>query len=208
MNLPIRFPSDVDVIIEEVARNRALSVEERVKTLGELIRAYQFLAARSVKREAHARFAREDEESGSAAIEEFVRRHAWAGPCRSRPPGGCCVRAAACAHALTGGLAVGLRGRPCATKDADFILHVPAVDFPGLLEELAREGFEIDLMEMIRQWSSERFLAFGCGQVRVDWMQPVIPPYARVLDTAAETPWLDTRIKVATAEGVILTKMV
>jgi len=111
-------------------------------------------------------------------------------------------------HALIGGLAVGLRGRPRATKDADFILHVPAVAFPGLLEELAGEGFEIDVMEMIRRWSAERFLAFGCGRVRVDWMQPVIPLYARVLDTATETPWLDTHINVATAEGLILTKLV
>ncbi len=111
-------------------------------------------------------------------------------------------------HALIGGLAVGLRGRPRATKDADFILQVPAVAFPGLLEELAREGFEIDLMEMIRRWSAERFLAFGCGQVRVDWMQPVIPLYGTVLNTATETPWIDTKISVATAEGLILTKFV
>ena len=36
MNLPIRFPSDVDVNTEELARIRALSAEDRVRTLGEL----------------------------------------------------------------------------------------------------------------------------------------------------------------------------
>ncbi len=111
-------------------------------------------------------------------------------------------------HALIGGLAVGLRSRPRATKDADFILQVPAVSFPGLLEELAGEGFEIDLMEMIRRWSTERFLAFGCGRVRIDWMQPVIPLYATVLNTATESSWIDTKISVATPEGLILTKLV
>jgi hypothetical protein len=111
-------------------------------------------------------------------------------------------------HALIGGLAVGLRGRPRATKDADFIVQVPAVAFPGLLEELASEGFEIDLMDMIRRWSVERFLAFGYGRVRIDWMQPVLPLYARVLDTAEEKPWIESGIYVATAEGLILTKMV
>jgi len=111
-------------------------------------------------------------------------------------------------HALIGGLAVGLRGRPRATKDADFILHIPAVAFPGLLEELAQDGFEIDLMDMVRRWSTERFLAFRCGRVRVDWMQPVIPLYAAVLNSAEETPWIDAKICVATAEGLILTKLI
>ncbi len=75
MDLPIRFPSDVEVITEEVARFRALSDEERVRTLGELFHVYYFLAARSAKPEALARVAREDEERSRAAIEEFARRH-------------------------------------------------------------------------------------------------------------------------------------
>ncbi len=87
-------------------------------------------------------------------------------------------------------------------------MDVPAVAFPGLLEELAGEGFEIDLNDMIRRWSRERFLAFNRGQVRVDWMQPVIPLYAMVLKTAQEEPWLDTPLRIATAEGLILTKLV
>src|SRR5262249_29236198 len=111
-------------------------------------------------------------------------------------------------HALIGGLAVGLRSRPRATKDADVIGHVPAVEFPGLLEELVAEGFEIDVMDMIRRWSVERFIVFGRGRVRIDWMQPVIPLYATVLATAEENPWVDAGIRVATAEGLILTKMV
>jgi hypothetical protein len=111
-------------------------------------------------------------------------------------------------HALIGGLAVGLRSRPRATKDADFVVQVPAVAFPGLLEELAGEGFEISLTDMIRRWSAERFLVINSGRVRVDWMQPILPLYARVLDTAEERSWLETGIRVATAEGLILTKMV
>jgi hypothetical protein len=75
MGLPIRFPSDVQVITEEVARFRALSDEDRVRTLGELFRLYHFLAKRSSRPEAIAQLAREDEEQSRAAIEEFVRRH-------------------------------------------------------------------------------------------------------------------------------------
>jgi hypothetical protein len=110
-------------------------------------------------------------------------------------------------HALIGGLAVGLRSRPRATNDADFIVHVPARAFPGLLEELVGAGFEIDVMAVVRRWSVEHFTDFWCGRVRVDWMQPVLPIYATVLNGAELKPWLDAGIRVATAEGLILTKM-
>src|SRR4051812_38197457 len=63
-------------------------------------------------------------------------------------------------HALIGGLAVGLRTRPRATKDADFILHVSALTFPGLLEDLAADGFEIDVVDLIRRWSADRLVVF------------------------------------------------
>jgi hypothetical protein len=110
-------------------------------------------------------------------------------------------------HALIGGLAVGLRSRPRATKDADFIVHVPAIALPGLLEELIREGFTLDLMDFLRKWPVDRFIAFSCGRVRVDWMQPVLPLYAKVLANAETKPWLDSELRVATPEGLILTKL-
>ena len=111
-------------------------------------------------------------------------------------------------HALIGGLAVGLRSRPRSTKDADFILNVPAMSFPGLLEELVEAGFELDVLDAIRRWSNERFLAFSRGRVRIDWMQPILPLYATVLRTAEFEPWLGGNLRVATAEGLILTKIV
>ncbi len=111
-------------------------------------------------------------------------------------------------HALIGGLAVGLRSRPRATKDADFILHVPALSFPGLLDDLVAEGFQIDVLDTVRRWSVDRFVVFWHGDVRVDWMQPILPLYAAVLNSAEVRPWLDSELRVATAEGLILTKMV
>ena len=111
-------------------------------------------------------------------------------------------------HAMIGGLAVGVRSRPRATKDADFIVQVPALAFPGLLEELADDGFAIDVLDTIRRWSADRLVVFFRGEARIDWMQPILPLYTRVLDTAMPSPWLDTKLNVATAEGLIITKMV
>jgi hypothetical protein len=110
-------------------------------------------------------------------------------------------------HALIGGLAVGMLARPRSTKDADFILQVPALAFPGLLEDLVAEGFEINVVETIRRWSADRMAVFYRGNVRIDWLQPVVPLYTHVLDSAEAKPWLDARLKVATPEGLILTKM-
>jgi hypothetical protein len=111
-------------------------------------------------------------------------------------------------YALIGGLAVGLRSRPRATQDADFIVSVPALGFPGLLESLVGQGFQIDVMDAVRRWPVDRFLAFWCGRVRVDWLQPVLPLYSTALNTATAQPWLDSQVRVATAEGLILTKLV
>ncbi len=110
-------------------------------------------------------------------------------------------------HALIGGLAVRLRARPKFDIYPSFILRVPDPALPGLLEELAPDGFELDVVDTIRRWSTDRFVAFYRGPVRVDWMQPVLPLYARVLDTATVKPWLAGSLRVATAEGLILTKL-
>ena len=75
MQLPIKFPSDAEVIAEEAARFQELSPEERFRTLDELFRLYHFLMASSARPEALARLAREDEERGRAEIQDFVTHH-------------------------------------------------------------------------------------------------------------------------------------
>src|SRR5439155_24326622 len=46
------------------------------------------------------------------------------------------------------------------------------------------------------------------GPVRVDWMQPVLPLYVTVLNAAESKPWLGFNLRVASPEGLILTKIV
>ena len=79
MDLPIKFPENAEVIAEEAARFRALSPENRVETLGEMFRVYQFLAERSSQPEEQARIIREEAERGRTAVKEFVTRHARSG---------------------------------------------------------------------------------------------------------------------------------
>jgi hypothetical protein len=112
-------------------------------------------------------------------------------------------------YAVIGGLATALRGQPRFTQDVDILLDVPQLALPGLLDELARLGFQLDRDTVIREYIREHMTAFRFGSVRIDWIKPVLPLYARTLAEASSLSWTEGRsVRVATAEGLILTKMV
>jgi hypothetical protein len=51
--------------------------------------------------------------------------------------------------------------------------------------------------------------SFPFGRVRIDWLKPVLPLYSRTLADATPMEWtVGHTVRVATAEGLILTKMV
>lgn len=112
-------------------------------------------------------------------------------------------------YALIGGLATFLRGRPRYTRDVDILLDVPQLALPGLLDDLVGRGFGLDPAVVIREYVGEHITAFPFGRVRIDWLKPVLPLYARALSDAESLPWSGGHlIRVVTAEGLILTKMV
>ncbi len=112
-------------------------------------------------------------------------------------------------HALIGGLAVWLRSRPRITQDVDFLLDVPQIALPGLLDDLIARGFSLDPAVVIKQYVQEHVTSFSLGLVRIDWLKPVLPLYARAIVDATLMDWSEGHsIRVATAEGLILTKMV
>jgi len=112
-------------------------------------------------------------------------------------------------YALFGGLATMLRGRPRFTQDVDFLLEVPQVVLPGLLDELVARGFSLDKETVIRQFVQEHMTAFRYGVVRIDWLKPVLPLYANALAAATRLPWTEGHsLPVLTPEGLIVTKMV
>jgi hypothetical protein len=112
-------------------------------------------------------------------------------------------------YALVGGLATMLRGRPRFTQHVDVLVSVPQLALPGLLDELARLGFEFDMTTVIREYVGEHMTALRFGSVRIDWLKPVLPLYARTLADASLLNWTEGHsLRVATAEGLILTKLV
>ncbi len=112
-------------------------------------------------------------------------------------------------YALIGGLAFVLRGRPRFTQDVDFLLEVPQIVLPGLLDDLIERGCTLDPPVVIQQFVREHVASFPFGRVRIDWLKPVLPLYSRTLVDAAPLEWTEGHtVRVATAEGLILTKMV
>jgi hypothetical protein len=112
-------------------------------------------------------------------------------------------------YALIGGLAFVLRGRPRFTQDVDFLLEVPQIVLPGLLDDLLERGFTLDPAVVIKEFVREHISSFPFGRVRIDWLKPVLPLYTRALADASPLEWTDGHaVRVVTAEGLILTKMV
>ena len=102
-----------------------------------------------------------------------------------------------------------MRGRPRFTQDVDVLLDVPQLALPGLLEDLARRGFDFDSATVIQEYAREHLTALRYGSVRIDWLKPVLPLYARALTEASALPWTEGhQLRVAKPEGLILTKMV
>jgi hypothetical protein len=76
MDLPVKFPSDTEVILEDVARFRALSPIERVQTIRGLLANGAFLMSRSPKADWARQDSQEQELLAQRNIREFLARHA------------------------------------------------------------------------------------------------------------------------------------
>src|ERR1700730_6701543 len=56
---------------------------------------------------------------------------------------------------LIGGIAVGYRRRTRFTRSLDFLLEVPQLVLPPLLQDLQARGFSFDTDKTIREWTSD-----------------------------------------------------
>jgi hypothetical protein len=75
-------------------------------------------------------------------------------------------------HALIGGLAASLRGRQRMTQDVDFLLDVPQIVLPGLLDDLVDRGFSLDPSVVIPQYVRQHITAFAFGSDRLPQAGP------------------------------------
>jgi hypothetical protein len=110
-------------------------------------------------------------------------------------------------YALIGGLATSYRSQPRFTKDIDFLVKVPQLVIAPLLEDFHARGFEFDTLATIGEWTQHHMVALSYHGIRIDWLKPLIPAYLHVLDCATNERWFDQSIRIASAEGLILLKL-
>jgi hypothetical protein len=76
MDLPIKFPSETEVILEDVARFRALAPSERIRAIRGLFASGAHLMKISPKADWARQFAEEQKNLERRNIREFIERHA------------------------------------------------------------------------------------------------------------------------------------
>jgi hypothetical protein len=76
MDLPIKFPSETEVILEDVARFRALSPAERIRSIRSLLTTGAHLMKISPKAEWARQYSDEQKRLERRSIREFIERHA------------------------------------------------------------------------------------------------------------------------------------
>lgn len=75
MDLPIKFPSDTEVILEEVGRFRTLPPEKRIEALRGLVAFGARLQGMSPKAAWMKEYAEEQERLAQRRVREFLARH-------------------------------------------------------------------------------------------------------------------------------------
>jgi hypothetical protein len=75
MELPVKFPSDTEVILEEVARFRALSPRERIRTILGMVDFGARLQTMSPKSAWMRGYTQDQERLAQQRIREFITRH-------------------------------------------------------------------------------------------------------------------------------------
>jgi hypothetical protein len=77
MDLPIKFPSDTEVIREDVARFRALTPKEQIQKIRGLLNAAENIRRISPKANWAKQYAEEQEILAQRNIREFITRHGY-----------------------------------------------------------------------------------------------------------------------------------
>jgi len=110
-------------------------------------------------------------------------------------------------HALIGGIAVAFRANPRATTDVDFIVAADGLKMGRVVSDLVAAGFTPQEREVLKQWTEDRLAVMRFGQVRIDWLKPVLPIYQHVVDSAERLQAFGKPLSVASVEGLILCKL-
>ena len=110
-------------------------------------------------------------------------------------------------YALIGGLAVTFYGVLRTTRDIDLLIAIPRIRLPAVLDALRARGFSFEDRQVLTELRDNYLTHIQYREVRVDLLAISLPAYAGVVRGAAWKEIHGRRIRVATAEGLILMKL-
>ena len=111
-------------------------------------------------------------------------------------------------YAIIGGIATIQHTRVRTTDDIDALLAVTQIAAPGLFQALEASGFQVDPPRNIRELLDDGLTSIRFGDVLVDLMRPILPVYAHVLDGARRIEMLGQAVRISSAEGLIVMKLI
>lgn len=111
-------------------------------------------------------------------------------------------------YAIIGGLATIQHTRVRTTDDIDALLTLSQIAMPGFFEALKDRGFKVDVARTIHEFRNDGITAVRFGDVIVDLIRPVIPAYTHVLDRAVDAQILGQTVRISSAEGLIVMKLI
>ena len=111
-------------------------------------------------------------------------------------------------YAIIGGIATIQHTRVRTTDDVDALISLPQIAMPAFFEDLRGRGFDLDVMKSIRELRDDGLTTVHFKDVLVDLMRPVLPAYERVLDRAVSREILGHTVRVSSAEGLIVMKLI
>lgn len=111
-------------------------------------------------------------------------------------------------YAIIGGIAIIQHGRVRTTSDIDVLLAVPQISVAAFFEALHANGFTVDVKMNVAELRDDGLTTVRFGDVLVDIMRPVLPVYSHVLDRAILAEILGKTVRISSAEGLIVMKMI
>lgn len=75
MDLPVKFPSETEVILEDVAQTRAMTPDQRLRLLRGLVNAGALMMRKSPKAAWLAEYSEDQERLAQRTTQEFIARH-------------------------------------------------------------------------------------------------------------------------------------
>jgi len=110
-------------------------------------------------------------------------------------------------YALIGGLAVTVRGIARTTRYVDLLLAVPRIRVPGVMERFQEARFSMNPEKVLIELRDHHFSQIHYGPIRVDLLGAVLDVFQEIVRKACWEKIHGHRIRIASAEGLILLKL-